>query len=77
MIYPACMISALQMIYASRMKGTDIISYLRSKYIIWLVLLHRIQEKRWNKKGTDVYDDIKSRSNKVAYISDEFTRDGV
>ena len=28
------MISALQMIYASRMKGTDIISYLRSKYIM-------------------------------------------
>ena len=30
------MISALQMIYASRMKGTDIISYLLSKYIIRL-----------------------------------------
>ena len=28
------MISALQMIYASRMKGTDIISYLRSRYIM-------------------------------------------
>ena len=28
------MISASQMIYASRMKGTDIISYLRSKYIM-------------------------------------------
>ena len=28
------MISASQMIYASRMEGTDIISYLRSKYII-------------------------------------------
>ena len=28
------MISATQMIYASRMIGTDIISYLRSKYII-------------------------------------------
>ena len=28
------MISALQMIYASRMMGTDIISYLQSKYII-------------------------------------------
>ena len=28
------MISASQMIYASRMKGTDIISCLRSKYII-------------------------------------------
>ena len=28
------MISALQMIYASRMKGTDIISYLHRKYII-------------------------------------------
>ena len=30
------MISASQMIYASRMKGTDIISCLRSKYIIRL-----------------------------------------
>ena len=29
------MISASQMIYASRMMGTDIISYLRRKYIIW------------------------------------------
>ena len=28
------MISASHMIYASRMKGTDIISYLQSKYII-------------------------------------------
>ena len=28
------MISASQMIYASRMVGTDIISYLQSKYII-------------------------------------------
>ena len=28
------MISASQMIYASRMEGTDIISYLRSKYIM-------------------------------------------
>jgi len=28
------MISASQMIYASRMKGTDIISYLQRKYII-------------------------------------------
>ena len=34
------MISASQMIYASRMKGTDIISCLRSKYIIRLVVYH-------------------------------------
>ena len=33
-IYPAGMISASQMIYALRMMGTDIISYLLSKYII-------------------------------------------
>ena len=33
-MYPAGMISASQMIYASRMKGTDIISYLQRKYII-------------------------------------------
>ena len=34
MIYPVGMISAAQMIYASRMMGTDIISCLRSKYIM-------------------------------------------
>ena len=31
---PGGMISASQMIYASRMEGTDIISCLRSKYIM-------------------------------------------
>ena len=42
-----------------------------------LVLPHRAQAKRWNKKDTAMYDDIKSRADKVVYISDEFTRDCV
>ena len=45
-IYPAGMISASQMIYALRMMGTDIISYLRSKYII--------RQRRISYRGSDI-----------------------
>ena len=39
-IYLRYDIALRAMIYASRMKGTDIISYLRSKYIIRLAVYH-------------------------------------
>ncbi len=42
-----------------------------------LVLPHRAQAKHWSKKNVAVYEDTKSRADKVVYISDEFTKDCV
>ena len=42
-----------------------------------LVLPHRAQAKRRSRKDVAVYEDIKSRADKVVYISDEFTGDCV
>ena len=71
------MISASQMIYASRMKGTDIISYLRSKYIMRLAVYH-IANGDISLKITTIYDIILSKEgaimseNKLLDLSFEF-----
>ena len=64
------MISALQMIYASRMMGTDIISYLQRKYII---RQRRISYcvSDISLKTFSIYDIISSKKLEYVGVNDE------
>ena len=62
------MISAPQMLYASRMKGTDIISYLQRKYIIRLCRIsYRISDI--SLKSATIYGII--QLDKLEFVKNE------